>query len=105
MARSRFKLNRAGITELSRRREAGAVLEKHVAEGILKRIDQSHTFTKGYATKQVMVEGTAGARVGTDYPFAHWDEWGSAKRQPRAPLRRALSSLGLLSKTKESSKP
>lgn len=73
-----------------------------IAEEIVDRTQANGgRFTKGY--KAVRTEG--GARAGTDYSLAHWDEWGNRYRAPRAPLRRALASLGLLGKTKEAGKP
>lgn len=62
-------------------------------------------FTTGYGSQTRMIDGTSGARAGTDAPMAHWDEWGNMFRVPRAPLRSALAALGLLAQTKESPKP
>lgn len=33
--------------------------------------------------------------VGTTWPFAHLIEWGSINNQPYAPLRKAVTGLGL----------
>lgn len=59
---------------------------------------------KGWKT-EARLEGGWVVRAGTNAPAAHWDEWGSVNRSPRAPLRRALISLGLGSNLKQAGKP
>jgi hypothetical protein len=97
---SRFVLNPAGLKELANRNQTGVAMQAIGATIAAKAEAGGGRFTKGYDVAPKTVELTAGVRVGTDYPFAHWDEWGSLYRTPRAPLRRALSSLGLLTKTR-----
>lgn len=100
----RFKLNRSGLKQLSERAQTSKAME-NIGDKVVAQIDDSGRFTKGYRSEARTVNGTAGARVGTDYPFAHWDEWGTRRRAPRAPLRRALQSTGLIRKTKTKGKP
>lgn len=105
MPRNKFVLNRAGLSTLANGSQSGQAMER-IAREIAQRAEANGgRFTQGYTSMRVPVERTAGARAGTDYPFAHWDEWGSAHRTPRAPLRRALSSMNLLNNTKRKPKP
>lgn len=102
---SRFVLNRAGLAQLAKSTQSTAMAIS-IGKALLPRIESyGGRFTQGYDVQAQQVEGTAGARVGTDYPFAHWDEWGNIYRPARAPLRRALAAAGLLSRTRMSGKP
>lgn len=97
---NRFVKNPAGFQKLENRTETSEAMVK-IAERILPEVvANGGRFTNGYKVQKRKVEGTAGARLGTDDPFAHWDEWGNIHRRPRAPLRRALASFGLLGQTK-----
>lgn len=102
---TRYQPNPAGMRELQTRPKTGEAMEKIAGQILARVVQNGGRFTKGYKVERVTVDGSAGARVGTDFPMAHWDEWGNRFRAPRAPMRRALSSLGLLGKTQEKGKP
>jgi hypothetical protein len=93
---SRFVLNPAGLTELANRNQTGVAMEAIGQTIAGAAMANGGRFTRDYVVERQTVELTRGVRVGTASPFAHWDEWGNIYRTPRAPLRRALSSLGLL---------
>jgi hypothetical protein len=100
----RFKLSQAGLDALaggSKTEVALTAIGEAIAEQALRyggRFSRKRWFTETRReASQVVV------RAGTDQPAAHWDEWGNVNRAPRAPLRRALQSLRLWQKTKESS--
>lgn len=97
---SRFVLNPAGLRELANRNQTGVAMQAIGATIAQAAMQNGGRFTKGYQVQAQTVELTRGVRVGTAHPMAHWDEWGSVYRAPRAPLRRALGGLGLLRKTK-----
>lgn len=98
-AKVRFVPSSYGFLVLERRTQTTVAMEA-IAEKIAKRAQSNGgRFTKKY--KGVAL-GLGKARAGTAHPFAHWDEWGTIYRTPRAPLRRALSQLGLWDQTKES---
>ena len=95
----RFQPSPAGIASLKRRPQTTDAMES-IAGKIARRAERNGSrFTKGYESKSL---GVGKARAGTDHPFAHWDEWGTLRRAPRAPLRRAISQLGLGRHLKES---
>ncbi len=93
---TRFKPNPLFEQEMRRNPKYGEAMEDRAQRIADKATANGGRFTKGYKATRT----SKGARAGTDHPFAHWDEWGSRFRRPRAPLRRALSSLGLLGRTK-----
>ena len=96
MGRTRFKYNEQFDEQVRRDRKYKAAME-HRADRIATGAQKNGgRFTKGYKP----VQTSRGARAGTSAPFAHWDEWGNRFRSPRSPLRRSLSSLGLLRRTK-----
>jgi len=97
---SKFVLNPAGLRELANRNQTAVAMQAIGAIVADRAMANGGRFTKGYQVQTQTVELTKGVRVGTAHPMAHWDEWGSLYRTPRAPLRRALGSLGLLGKTK-----
>lgn len=105
VAGGRFIPNRAGMQQMRRAAESQAAMVE-IANKILPRVEATGgRFTKEYKVERAEIDGTAGARLLTRYPFAHWDEWGTIYRPARAPLRRALASFGLLSRLKETPKP
>lgn len=104
-ASARFVPNVAGMRQLMGREETQKALAAigsrlaDTAKGNGGRFSRRSWFT------ETRVEGSqAIVRVGTDQPAAHWDEWGTIYRAPRAPLRRALQELRLWPKTKASPK-
>jgi hypothetical protein len=98
----KFIPNRAGIRELSTSmltKKALNDLAQHLAE---RAQANGSVFTRDYTHKSGIGEdGAAIAYAYTDYPFAHWDEWGTIRRTPVAPMRRAIHSAGLWSKFQE----
>lgn len=96
---SRFKLNRAGLNELANRTETGRAMEQ-VAEVIVDKARSNSRMRGAYYRRwavldRAQVDGTAGARAGTKFPFAHLEEWGSINNSPYAPMRRAVDQLRL----------
>lgn len=100
MGKTRFKYNQQ-FDEQMRQNNKYKTAMVHRAERIAQAAQQNGgVFTKGYRA----IKTSRGARAGTSHSVAHWDEWGNRFRSPRSPLRRALSSLGLLRRTKVRSK-
>lgn len=96
----RFVLNPQGLAELANRNQTGVAMQAIGSVIADRAMANGGRFTRGYEVQSESIEMSKGVRVGTAFSMAHFDEWGTIYRPPRAPLRRALGSLGLLSKTK-----
>jgi hypothetical protein len=96
----KFVISRAGVQALS-----GDKLTEVAFGQIAKKIASTaqgyggRFSSRPWQTETKKEAGAVVARAGTSQPAAHWDEWGNVFRAPRAPLRRALQSAGLWSKT------
>ncbi len=92
MARTRFRKNPSGWNAMVKGPKTERAMVR-IAEEIVKKTEANGgRFTKNFEAKG---NGDGTATAGTDWPFAHWDEWGTIYRQPRAPMRRAIAQLGL----------
>lgn len=95
---SKFTLNPNAAAELGSSPEMTAEMQR-TADALIAAAagnSPSHDF----ADTLEVLEVSAGKNgnvitVGTRWPFGHLIEWGSSKNPPYAPLRKAVSSLGL----------
>lgn len=89
-----FKLNPRSVVELR--------LSPRARMAIRSRAQAVATITRRNAVDHLYAESVTTAdrpegvvRVGTDYSFAHLDEFGSVNNPPSAAMRRAVQAVGL----------
>ncbi len=87
--------NRAAIAKLARSPRASAAMLDVAREIARRAAANAGPYAKGGGGYRAASLEAGRARAGTDYSFAHWDEWGNIYVQPRGSLRRAVSSAGL----------
>lgn len=93
---STFSLNSAGIKELASSSGMAAIATQVGAQ--VAAVAQANSPTKDTQFQVLEVrqeEDGVVVSVGSRWSFAHLIEWGSVNNQPYAPLRKAVSSLGL----------
>lgn len=93
----RVRLNAAGVAAFMAGREVEKALSDRGRNVARRANANAGPYAKGGGGYRVAsVRGKT--RVGTDYSFAHWDEWGNIHYPPRGSLRRAVASVGLRSR-------
>lgn len=95
---STFKFNPGVVKELGSSPGVTAEIQR-VADAVIATaggMSNSRHFTSTLEILDVS-EGAQGTviTVGTRWSFGHFIEWGSVNNAPQAPLRKAVSSLGL----------
>lgn len=98
----RFKLNQAGVDDLVQ--SAGADRALEMVAGVIKRrvedeaagFARTRAYSRSIRTTRAAptLEGNQ-ITVYSEDPFAHLIEWGSVKNPAYAPLRRAVTGIGM----------
>jgi hypothetical protein len=95
---STFKLNPGIVKELGGSSGVTAEIQK-VADEVIG-LAASNSNSRRFSSSLEILNVGAGDQgtvitVGTRWSFGHFIEWGSVNQAPQAPLRKAVSSLGL----------